>query len=630
MGVTSPPVNQSAATPARLLARELEDAVRGEVRFDRGSRALYATDASNYRQVPIGVVIPRDRRRRGRGPWRSAAGTSAPMLPRGCGTSLAGQCCNVAVVIDFSKYLNNVARDRRRSQAGACPARHHPRRASRRRPASTSLTYGPDPATHDALHARRDDRQQLVRRALTDVRARRATTSRSSRSCSTTARGCASVATVRRGARGDHRRRRARGEIYARAAAQLRDRYGDRDPQPSFRTSRGASPATTSTRSSPRTASTSRRRWSAREATCVIVLEATCPPGPRARGTLPWSCSATPTSTQPPIDVPRSLEVQADRARGDRRSHDRGHQGESGSRAEDVDAAARRPGLAARRIRRRRRRRRRTARRARWSTTRRRPDAAPESKLFDDSEDQERIWKVRESGLGATAYVPGKPTVVGRLGGFRGSARTGSATYLRDLSELLEQLRLQTASLRPLRAGLRAHPRSISTSTTAAGIATFRAFLDEAARSRRAVRRLALGRARRRPGARRAAAEHVRPGADGGVPRVQDASGTPTGKMNPGKVVDPYPLDEDLRLGTDYQPIAGRRTSSSPTTGGSFASRDHAVRRRRRMPAARRRHDVPELHGDARREALDARPRAAAVRDDAGNESERRLARRRR
>src|SRR6184192_2341907 len=42
------------------LERELTGTVRGEVRFDRGSRALYATDGSNYRQIPIGLVIPRD------------------------------------------------------------------------------------------------------------------------------------------------------------------------------------------------------------------------------------------------------------------------------------------------------------------------------------------------------------------------------------------------------------------------------------------------------------------------------------------------------------------------------------------------------------------------------------------
>src|ERR1041385_3360589 len=92
-------------------AADLEDALRsrieGEVRFDAGSRALYATDLSIYRQPPIGVVIPKtiedvvaaveECRNRG-----------VPILGRGCGTSLAGQTCNVAVVIDFSKYLNRL------------------------------------------------------------------------------------------------------------------------------------------------------------------------------------------------------------------------------------------------------------------------------------------------------------------------------------------------------------------------------------------------------------------------------------------------------------------------------------------------------------------------------------------
>ena len=89
------------------LAAELGRYVRGEVRFDNSSRALYATDGSTYRQVPVGVVIPRDiddiiatvataRRYR------------VPVLARGVGTSLAGQCCNVAVVLDMSKYLHYI------------------------------------------------------------------------------------------------------------------------------------------------------------------------------------------------------------------------------------------------------------------------------------------------------------------------------------------------------------------------------------------------------------------------------------------------------------------------------------------------------------------------------------------
>ena len=131
---------------AAELERELRREIRGEVRFDRGSRALYATDGSNYRQIPIGLVVPRDNedviaavavcRRYG-----------APVLPRGAGTSLAGQCCNVAVVLDFTKYMNRILEidpvqriarvqpgvvlDSLRNAAEA----HH-------------LTFGPDPSTH--------------------------------------------------------------------------------------------------------------------------------------------------------------------------------------------------------------------------------------------------------------------------------------------------------------------------------------------------------------------------------------------------------------------------------------------------------------------------------------------------
>src|SRR5256885_7003010 len=92
---------------ANYLANELRRTTRGEVRFDTASRALYATDSSNYRQVPIGVVIPRDK--------DDVIATvelcrkfGAPITCRGGGTSLAGQCCNVAVIIDFTKYMNRV------------------------------------------------------------------------------------------------------------------------------------------------------------------------------------------------------------------------------------------------------------------------------------------------------------------------------------------------------------------------------------------------------------------------------------------------------------------------------------------------------------------------------------------
>jgi FAD/FMN-containing dehydrogenase len=91
----------------KSLADVLRARIKGEVRFDKGSRALYATDGSNYRQPPIGVVIPEDTE----DVVQAVAACreyGAPVLPRGCGTSLAGQCCNVAVILDMSKYLNRI------------------------------------------------------------------------------------------------------------------------------------------------------------------------------------------------------------------------------------------------------------------------------------------------------------------------------------------------------------------------------------------------------------------------------------------------------------------------------------------------------------------------------------------
>jgi len=138
------PVDSFAA--AAELEKELQKTVEGEVRFDRGSRALYAADASNYRQVPIGLVIPRDE--------SDVIATimackkfGAPVLPRGAGTSLAGQCCNVAVVLDFTKYMNRILE----IDAEARFARVQPGVVLdrlRERAELHHLTFGPDPSTH--------------------------------------------------------------------------------------------------------------------------------------------------------------------------------------------------------------------------------------------------------------------------------------------------------------------------------------------------------------------------------------------------------------------------------------------------------------------------------------------------
>src|SRR5438093_2461684 len=92
---------------AEALEKRLKGVIRGEVRFDNGTRALYATDSSNYRQVPIGLVVPRDEADV-QATLAACREFGAPVLPRGGGTSLAGQCCNVAVILDFSKYMNRI------------------------------------------------------------------------------------------------------------------------------------------------------------------------------------------------------------------------------------------------------------------------------------------------------------------------------------------------------------------------------------------------------------------------------------------------------------------------------------------------------------------------------------------
>src|SRR2546426_10547273 len=88
-------------------AAELRRRIEGEARFDDAARALYSTDASNYRQLPLGVVLPRHAGDV-EATVKLARENRIPILPRGGGTSLAGQTTNRAVVLDFSKYMNAI------------------------------------------------------------------------------------------------------------------------------------------------------------------------------------------------------------------------------------------------------------------------------------------------------------------------------------------------------------------------------------------------------------------------------------------------------------------------------------------------------------------------------------------
>ena len=131
----------------RGLEADLKKALEGEVRFDAGSRALYATDASNFRQPPIGVVIPRT--------IDDVVAThrvchehQSPILSRGCGTSLSGETVNHAVVIDHSKYLTEIFEpdpERRLIRCEPGAINDHVNLVAGKH----GLMFGPDPSTHE-------------------------------------------------------------------------------------------------------------------------------------------------------------------------------------------------------------------------------------------------------------------------------------------------------------------------------------------------------------------------------------------------------------------------------------------------------------------------------------------------
>jgi FAD/FMN-containing dehydrogenase/Fe-S oxidoreductase len=142
----SAPLEHESFSAHRELEALLRKSVRGEVGFDAGSRALYASDSSNYRQLPIGVVCPRDAADV-EAALAACRATGAAVLPRGGGTSLAGQCVNVALVFDYSRYMNALTS----IDPGAKLARVQPGIVlDRLRDAAEMhhLTYAPDPATH--------------------------------------------------------------------------------------------------------------------------------------------------------------------------------------------------------------------------------------------------------------------------------------------------------------------------------------------------------------------------------------------------------------------------------------------------------------------------------------------------
>ena len=237
-----------------------------------------------------------------------------------------------------------------------------------------------------------------------------------------------------------------------------------------------------------------------------------------------------------------------------------------------------------------------------------------DAKLYDDpAEDLAGVGGPR-GGVGATPTSRASIRRLAGVGGRGGRRPSGRATTCATCASCCD--------------GTATTPPSTATSARAActrridfdflrrrASRNYRAFMEDAGDLVASLRRLALRRARRRPGARGAAAARCSARRSSGV-REFKAIWDPDGQMNPGKVVDPYPLDANLRLGADYRPPSWRRTSL-PRRRRQLRARHRALRRRRRVPPRPRAARCARATGHARGEALHARPRAAAVRDAA-------------
>lgn len=553
--------NELKRSEIHSLLTDLRAHVRGDVRFDEGSRALYATDASNYRQVPIGVVIPRDvddvlqtlaaARRHG-----------APVVPRGGGTSLAGEACNVALVIDLSKYMNRVlmldpASRRARVEPGTVlddlrdQAKEH------------GLTFGPDPSTHDhntlggmignnscGTHSLMsgctiDNIEELDVVTYDGVRMRVGPTSEDE---------------LQRIIEGGGRR----GEIYG-ALRSLRDRYADeirrRYPYIPRRVSGYNLDALL-----PEHGFNLARALVGTEGSCVTVLEATTrlvesPPG-RTIVILGFS-DVNVAADHVPLVLeyhPIALEgidqalvdnmVKKGMNRTDLDCLPAGHGwliAEFGAEtAAEADARAQEmiDGVV------------------------NRAEQRPSSNLIDDRRQERQVWELRESGLAATARVPGEEDT---WEGWEDSAvqpeRLGD--YLRGLEGLYKKYGYHGSLYGHFGQGC-VHTRINFDLVTARGIARFRAFMQDAAD-------LVLahggslsgehgdGQARAELLPKMFGDELVQAFRE--FKRIWD----PDLKMNPHKVVDPYRMDENLRLGVHYRPPAASTVFQFPADEGSFA-----------------------------------------------------------
>ena len=543
------------------LEAELRRALEGEVRFDAGSRAAYTVDGSNYRQAPIGVVIPKSVEdvERTVGACRKFG---APVLSRGGGTSLAGQCCNVAVVIDWSKYLHqiveiNAAEKYARVQPGLICDR------LREATARHGLTWGPDPATHThctfggmlgnnscGVHS------QMSGKAVENVHEMEVLLYDGTRMTVGWMSDAEMESAAGRGGR--------EGEIYSRLEA-LRKRYAalirERYPRIPRRVS-GYN--LDELLSGPDGRCNVARALVGSEGTCVTMLQAKVQliPSKPARVLV---LLGYPDMYQAGDDVPRVVEfgpiglegfdeVVAINIRKKGLPQQeylslmpRG----SGWLLVEFGADNREEALAA------------ATRFAEASQGK-----ALETRIFTDGEQQRRIWLVRESALGANSFVPGQKH---SWEGWEDSAVAPEkiGPYLRELRRLYDKYGYTAALYGHFGQGC-VHCRVDFDLETAAGIQKFRDFMEEA---------VALvvsygGSLSGEHGDGQARGEFL--GRMFGPELVEafrefKSIWDPDWKMNPGKVVDPYRIEENLRLGAGYVAPHPLTHFQFPEDHGSFA-----------------------------------------------------------
>jgi FAD/FMN-containing dehydrogenase/Fe-S oxidoreductase len=529
-------LNVDAAALAAALKREL----RGEVRFDDGTRALYATDASNYRQVPIGVVIPRD--------INDVIVTvalarqfGAPILGRGAGTSLAGQCCNVAVILDFSKYMNEI----KEMNPAAKFARVQPgiilddlRDAAEKH----NLTFGPDPATHAhctvggmignnscGVHA------VMAGKTVDNIEALDVLTYDGVRMTVGATSNEELAAIIATGGR--------RAEIY-KGLASIRDRYADLVRAKYPKIPRRVSGYNLD-ELLPENGFNVARALVGTESTCVVVLEAKCKLvySPPARSLV---VVGYPTVYDAADHVPRILEFGAIGLEG---LDDLLIEAEAAKNLNPKGRALLPPGggwlfveFGGENFEESNERARAMMKAIEGSVT--------SLRLFDQPLEQKLIWAVRESGLGATAFSPGKPrTWEGWEDAAVAPEKLGG--YLRDLRKLLEKYQYGGDLYGHFGQGC-VHTRTNFDLESAGGIAKYRAFIEEAADLVVSYGGSLSG----EHGDGQSRAEML-PKMFGdeliGAFREFKTLWDPEWKMNPGKVVAPYRIDENLRLGADFK-----------------------------------------------------------------------------